>query len=345
MHSNPLWLFIIIEGVRMRHMSDLIRRLEDAGIPFNDAIKSAIEDIDPSFFTDYDLDPYYQDKPVPFLYTDFGTTRTISAPHMIVTLLHHLEVFVGQHVLLIGSKGGYLSAIIDRIVGARGIVTIIEPHDEVRIHTVERLESHNAAGLIRVIRPDDLENDTKMIRRIDRVLITGSVREIPESVKRLVLDGGFVLGPFGGPVHQRLLKKERQGEEWMDTDLGGVVFGPMDAGESETGPLDPNSLANHIEDALDLVGGLIDIEENTLVRVIDLIAALRDMPPDMPEIDERSSEEEIMEHPVVDLLMSEIEWLGPLWPLFSDYLSVDLISPGSTEEERGMFGGHEDLVP
>jgi hypothetical protein len=38
-------------------MSDLIRRLEDAGIPFNDSIKSAMEEIDPSFFTDYDLDP------------------------------------------------------------------------------------------------------------------------------------------------------------------------------------------------------------------------------------------------------------------------------------------------
>ena len=207
MHSNPLWLFSSNEGVRMRHMSDLIRRLKDAGIPFNDSIKSAMEEIDPSFFTDYDLDPYYQDKPVPFLYTDFGTTRTISAPHMIATLLHHLEVFVGQHVLLIGSKGGYLSAIIDRIVGPEGIVTIIEPHDEVRIHTEKRLESHNAAGLIRVIRPDDLGNENKMISRIDRVLITGSVREIPESVEPLVLDGGFVLGPFGGPVHQRLLKK------------------------------------------------------------------------------------------------------------------------------------------
>ena len=125
-------------------------------------------------------------------------------------------------------------AIIDRIVGPEGIVTIIEPHDEVRIHTEERLESHNAAGLIRVIRPDDLGNENKMISRIDRVLITGSVREIPESVEPLVLDGGFVLGPFGGPVHQRLLKKEKQGDEWMDTDLGGVVFGPMDAGESET---------------------------------------------------------------------------------------------------------------
>tara|TARA_B100000686_G_C16760782_1_gene958524 strand:- start:1286 stop:2266 length:981 start_codon:yes stop_codon:yes gene_type:complete len=326
-------------------MSDLLERLRDAGIPLDETTVLAMEDIDPSDFTDYNLEPFWHDRPVPFLFTDFGATRTISAPHMIATLLHHLEVIEGQHVLLIGSKGGYLAAIIDRIVGCDGAVTIIEPHDEVRMHTEDRLGIHNAQGLIRVLQPRDLENHDEMDRKIDRVLITGSVRRIPESVEQLVLDGGFVLGPFGGPVHQRLLKKEKQGFDWFDTDLGGVVFGPMDVGESETSPLDPNSLANHIEDALDLVGGLVEIEENTLVRVIDMISTLREMPSDLPVLDEDSTEDEIMGHPVVDLLMSEIDWLGPLWPLFSDFLAIDLASPGSPEEEMGMFGGHEDLVP
>ena len=74
----------------------------------------------------------------------------------------------------------------------------------------------------------------------------------------------------------------------------------MDVGESESGPLDPNSLANHIEDAFDLVGGLVEIEESTSERVRALIGALREMPTDLPFIDEESTEEEIMEHPVVD---------------------------------------------
>ena len=70
------------------------------------------------------------------------------------------------------------------------------------------------------------------------------------------------------------------------------------------------------------------------------------MPPDIPTLDEDSTEEDILEHPVVDLLMSEIEWLGPLWPLFNDYLSLDLASPGSPGEDVAhLFGGHEDLVP
>ena len=326
-------------------MTELIQRLEAAGVPVDDLAKIAMEDVDPAYFTDFDLEPFWNDRPVPFLFTGFGATRTISAPHMIATLLHHLEILEGQDIMLIGSKGGYLAAIIDRMVGKDGTVTIIEPHQEVREYTEERLSMHRSSGIIRVLRPHDMESRDEGSRSFERILITGSVREIPGTIEHMVVDGGFVLGPFGGPVHQRLLKRERQGEMWFDTDLGGVVFGPMDVGESESGPLDPDSLANHIEDAFDLVGGLVEIEEDTSERVQALISALRDLPTDLPFIDEESTEEEIMEHPVVDLLMSEIDWLGPLWPIFSEFLSIDIASPGSVEEIPDFLGGHEDLVP
>ena len=326
-------------------MTELIQRLEAAGVPVDNLAKFAMEDVDPAYFTDFDLEPFWNDRPVPFLFTGFGATRTISAPHMIATLLHHLEILEGQDIMLIGSKGGYLAAIIDRMVGKDGTVTIIEPHEEVREYTEERLSMHQSSGIIRVLRPHDMENCDEDSKSFERILITGSVREIPGTIEHMVVDGGFVLGPFGGPVHQRLLKRERQGEMWFDTDLGGVVFGPMDVGESESGPLDPDSLANHIEDAFDLVGGLVEIEEETSERVQDLISALRDLPTDLPFIDEESTEEEIMEHPVVDLLMSEIDWLGPLWPIFSEFLSIDIASPGSAEEIPDFLGGHEDLVP
>ena len=326
-------------------MSELLERLEAAGIPLDDLTKSAMIDIDPSDFTDFDLEGFWHDKPIPFLFTGFGATRTISAPHMIATLLHHLEITIGQDIMLIGSKGGYLAAIIDRMVGKDGTVTILEPHDEVRLHTEERLEKHLCSGVIKLLPPNDVSEIERLSGGFARVLITGSVREIPDSIGDLVIDGGFVLGPFGGPVHQRLLKREKQDGYWFDTDLGGVIFGPMDVGESETSPLDPISLANHIEDAFDLVDGMIEIEESTCARIRNLILALREMPPDVPYIDEESSEEDVMEHPVVDLLMSEIEWLGPLWPIFSEFLSIDLASPGSPEETPDFAGGHEDLIP
>ena len=107
----------------------------------------------------------------------------------------------------------------------------------------------------------------------------------------------------------------------------------------------PDLRPNHIEDAFDLVGGMVEIDESTCARVRSLILALREMPSDVPYIDGDSTDEDVMEHPVVDLLMSEIEWLGPLWPIFSDFLSIDLASPGSPEERPDFAGGHEDLIP
>ena len=345
MHSNPLWSIWGL-GVDMSEMKDLLERLEFAGIPLNNEISHAMEAVDPKDFTDFDLETFWNDGPVPFLQTDLGATRTISAPHMIVTLLHHLEVKLGQKIILVGSKAGYLAALLDKIVGRDGSVTIVEPHSEVREFTESRLEYYSPSGMIRIVEPRFIEDEGLCSKSVDRVLITGSVRSIPDWIGSLVHEGGFVLGPFGGPVHQRLVKKEKQSGEWLETDLGGVVFGPMDVAESEKGPLDPESLANHIEDVHGLINRLVEVDEETGRRVAELINSLRDLPPDLPTLNEDSTEDDILEHPVVDLLLSEMEWLGPLWPFLTDYLSLDLESPGSTEEGASyLFGGHEDLVP
>ena len=324
----------------------MIERLKSAGVPLNDSIEEAMSSVDPSCFTDHSLEPFLGDRPVLFLITEGGAAKTISAPHMVATLLHHLEIREAQHVLLLGSKGGYLAALLDCMLGPDGVVTIIEPHDEVLLHTSERLEMFDSMGLLTVLPPEALEGWNGLSRRVDRVLVTGSVRILPPEIEALVEDGGFVLGPFGGPVHQRLLKREKQGDEWIDTDLGGVVFGPMDLSESERSPLDPHSLADHLEDLLGLMSEVIEIEDETLTRLEGLIISLRELPADLPTLDEDSTEDEILEHPVMELLLMEMEWLGPMWPLFGDYMSVELANPGSPDdEEPGMSGGHEDLVP
>ena len=132
----------------------------------------------------------------------------------------------------------------------------------------------------------------------------------------------------------------------MDTDLGGVVFGPMDLGESERSPLDPFSLAEHLEDLLGLMVEVVEIEEEILNRLEGLILSLRELPPNLPVLDEDSTEDEIIEHPVMELLLMEMEWLGPMWPLFGEYLPVEIATPGSPDgDDPDMVGGHEDLVP
>ncbi|DAC34303.1 MAG TPA: hypothetical protein D7H79_04125, partial [Candidatus Poseidoniales archaeon] len=293
-------------GKAMRPMEDLLERLRNNGIHVNNEVAQAMKEVFVGSFTDFVLEPFWHDRPVPFLITESDAAKTISAPHMIVTLLHHLEIREGQHVLLIGAKGGYIAALIDHIVSNNGMVTVVEPHPQVLEHTSERLEFHESKGTIRVISPITLDDVDELNRRVDRVLITGAIREIPISITGLVEDGGFVLGPFGGPIQQQLMKKERQGVQWMDTELGPVVFGPMDLHEAERGPLDPRTLAEHIEDALSIIVGLVEIDDETVERIEELIESLRGMPADIPQLDEEATEEDIIEHPVVELLMAEM---------------------------------------
>jgi protein-L-isoaspartate(D-aspartate) O-methyltransferase len=346
MRSNDWWCNNLCKGEPMKPLDDLLERLRKSGIPIENEVAEAMQQVFIGSFTDFELDAFWHDRPVPFLITQNDAAKTISAPHMIATLLHHLELLVGQHVLLIGAKGGYLAALIDHIVGKDGMVTVLEPHQEVQYHTEERLEFHESKGTIRVLPVHSLEDNDEATRGIDRVLITGAVREIPLTVAGMVEEGGFVLGPFGGPIQQTLLKRERQGEDWLDTELGNVVFGPMDLSEAERDPLDPQALADHIEDALNIIIELVEIDSETIQRIEELVQSLRGMPSDIPPLDEDSSEDELVEHPVFELLMAEMEWLQPMWPLFGQLLAIDIDSPGDwDDDEPPMVGGHEDLVP
>ena len=40
----------------------------------------------------FDCQMFYNDRPVVFMETNFGGVKTISAPHMIVTLIYNLEL-------------------------------------------------------------------------------------------------------------------------------------------------------------------------------------------------------------------------------------------------------------
>ena len=326
-------------------ISDLLERLINAGIPMNSEIIGAMSEIDPSNFTEHSLENFWHDSPVPFMLTESGNAKTISAPHMVVTLLHHLEITENSNIIIIGSKGGYIASLIDWIIGPGGTVTIIEPNEEVRNHTIGCLERIDSNGIIRVLSPESME-DPGWKREVSRVLITGAVRGIPEYLDLLMEEGGFILGPFGGHLNQRLLKREWQGGIWMDTDLGGVVFGPVDISDSDKNPFEPKLLAEHLEDIVEMIGGAVGTDSEALIRLEGLIDSLRGLPDGIPEIDEDSTEEEILEHPVIELLMSEMEWMGALWPMIGEMFSFDIANPGAPGDDGSeMLGGHEDLVP
>jgi len=84
-------------------VADLIEMLEKTGIPMSNGGIEAFLQTEPSDFTDFPLENFWHDHPVPFLVTNSGVTKTISAPNLIATMLHHLELDDDLHVLLMGS--------------------------------------------------------------------------------------------------------------------------------------------------------------------------------------------------------------------------------------------------
>ena len=69
-------------------MKDLLKRLEKGGIPITNAIKEAMLTIEVDYFTDFETADFFADRPITFLKNENGAVKTISAPHMIVTLLY-----------------------------------------------------------------------------------------------------------------------------------------------------------------------------------------------------------------------------------------------------------------
>ena len=173
-------------------------------------LKKALKNIKIEDFITSGHENFFRDNPVEFMKTSKGIIKNISAPHMLVILLHHLEIKKGQKILLVGAKGGYLAAILDQVLGEEGIITIIEPHDEILEHTRRTLENYESRGIIRVLSIIDFDFYEDSGKEFDRVLITGAVREIPDFLNYNSQEGSFILGPFGGNIQQRLLKKEKQ---------------------------------------------------------------------------------------------------------------------------------------
>jgi protein-L-isoaspartate(D-aspartate) O-methyltransferase len=341
----------------------LIQRLVKAGIPLDQNISAAMRSVDIGGFTDYALDPFWHDRPLMFLETARGGVKTISAPHMIATMLHHLELSPGQEVLILGAKGGYIAALVAHIVGPEGGVVIVDPSREVVDHVRNRLTTVSQTHTVRVRKMRQLTHcPPQLPEPLDRVLVTGSIPELPNWLESRMVDGGFAVAPIGGRFSQHLMKRERAGDDWLDTNLGGVLFGPVDIADTEPEPLSAKSLAELLQEGAALGEEIGLLDDEILNRLRTLSSALENLPedieplPDSPHFEDEppwalDSDFSIdEEHPVVDLLQSEMDWLGDIWPLLITLVDIRLMQPGhpdETEEEgaSGGFGRHGDLVP
>ncbi len=346
----------------MPELRRLLDRLRSAGLPLTDSIDAAMRSVDIESFSDHNPVAFWHDRPLVFLETPRGGVKTISAPHMVVTMLHHLEISPGQQVLVLGAKGGYISALIAHMVGPEGTVVVVDPSRDVVEHVRARLQPMRDTHSIRVRKMRSIGRAPPQLPEpLDRVLVTGALSELPNWLETRMSEGGFAIAPMGGRFSQRLIKRERVEQSWMDTDLGGVMFGPVDIADSEPEPLAAENLAEMLLECAEISEELGLLDDEIIERLRLLTEALREMPADLPPLlhteefeDEPPwvfDDDDLLEagHPVIDLLMAEMDWLAPLWPTLLALFDVRMIHPGDPEhgdeDPAGGFGQHIDLVP
>ena len=78
-----------VPRVVMSGVIDLVQMLKKTGIPMNQGIIDAILSTEPSDFTDFPPESFWQDYPV---FLRLIGAKNDFCPHMIVTMLHHLEL-------------------------------------------------------------------------------------------------------------------------------------------------------------------------------------------------------------------------------------------------------------
>ena len=347
----------------MDEMRELITRLEAAGIAISKIIEQALLQVDIRYFSDYNADVFYHDRPLVFLETKRGGVKTISAPHMIVSMLEHMELETGQDVLVLGAKGGYLSSLISSIVGPEGKVVVVDPSEEVLSHVRRCIKDINLKSGISVRKMNSISHTpSNLPKKLQRVIITGSLKKIPTWIQKRLDDGGFVLSPIGGKISQNLIKREKQGTQYFDTDLGSVLFGPVDVSETEAHIPEPQFLADILEEALKMGKDMDIIGDQELIKLENLILELRILPDDLPPLkfnlfdaeESIEAEDELFSsvnemsngiHPLIEILERESTWLHRVWPLLAMLFDVRMAHPGSYEGESLEFGNHGDLIP
>lgn len=161
----------------------------------------------------------YHDRPLPI---DQG--QTISAPHMVASMVDLLALEPGERVLEIGTGCGYHAAVTAEIVGATNVYSI-----EVSPTLAEKARERLAAlgyGDISVTVGNGGEGWTEKAP-FDAIYLTCAAPSIPDPLLEQVRPGGRLLAPVGSYRQELVLVTVDPDGTRHRERHGGVRFVPM----------------------------------------------------------------------------------------------------------------------
>lgn len=184
----------------------------------DDALRAVMEQLPRHAFLDSaQQHTAYNDAALPI-----GLGQTISQPTIVAMMTHALAPRRGDKILEIGTGSGYQTAVL--------------AHYTPRLYTVERWPelSRRAQGVLEslgfrnvIYKAGDGSLGWESWAPYDRILVAAGAPAAPEALMKQLADGGRLVIPVGGRETQRLLRIDRQGNSFTQTDLGECRFVPL----------------------------------------------------------------------------------------------------------------------
>jgi protein-L-isoaspartate(D-aspartate) O-methyltransferase len=168
-------------------------------------------------------DEAYMDYPLPI-----GHGQTISQPYIVAFMTEAIRPQPGEKILEIGAGSGYQAAILAAMGADVYTVEIVEPLAEMARQTLERLGYQNA----HVLHGDGFRGWPEHAP-YDAIVVTCAPDKIPPDLVAQLKDGGRMIIPVGGGMHQELVLLRKEGDKVEKQSILPVRFVPM-TGEAQS---------------------------------------------------------------------------------------------------------------
>jgi protein-L-isoaspartate(D-aspartate) O-methyltransferase len=159
----------------------------------------------------------YDDTPLPI-----AMGQTISQPFVVALMAEAARIGPQDRVLEVGTGSGYAAAVLARLAAK---VFGIERYAELVQVARENLARTGAAN-VEVIEGDG-SLGLPQHAPFAAILVAAGAPAAPEPLKAQLADGGRLVIPVGTGGHQDLLLITREGDKFIERNLGAVQFVPL----------------------------------------------------------------------------------------------------------------------